>query len=186
MTRPQHPRSPHQQKEHDMSDKLTGADLEQALKDRGLPVEGTADEKRAAVAQHDADKAKSDGSHEAATGDDAPDEKATADDAMDEKGTTTLDSHLDAPSVTAPGDGPADTTDPSEIASSATPDKGASAKDGNLTVNAVVKVGETAKVAPTRTSDPRIETYEATKPNGDVVTVTHNLDTGATSVEPVA
>jgi hypothetical protein len=159
-----------------MSDKLTGADLEQALKDRGLPVEGTADEKRAAVAQHDADKAKSDGSHEAATDDDAP----------DEKGTTTLDSHLDAPSVTAPGDGPADTTDPSEIASSATPDKGASAKDGNLTVNAVVKVGETAKVAPTRTSAPRIETYEATKPNGDVVTVTHNLDTGATSVEPVA
>ncbi|REK74100.1 hypothetical protein DX116_08975 [Aeromicrobium endophyticum] len=93
---------------------------------------------------------------------------------------------MDAPSVTAPGDGPADTTDASEIASSAAPDKGAAAKGGNLTVNAVVKVGEAAKVAPAQAGAPRIETYKATKPNGDVVTVTHNLDTGATSVEPVA
>jgi hypothetical protein len=169
-----------------MSEKLTGADLEQALQDRGLPVKGTADERRAAVAQYDADKAKTDGGDGVTTGDDAPDGAATGDDAADEKGTTTLDSHLDAPSVTAPGDGPADTTDPSEIASSATPDKGAAAQGGNLTVNAVVKVGETAKVAPTRTSDARIETYKAAKPNGDIVTVTHNLDTGATSVEPVA
>lgn len=155
-----------------MSDKLTGEDLEQALKDRDLPSTGTADEKRDAVAQFDADKAKDSGSTDAKTGDDA----------TDEKGTTTLDSHLDAPSITAPGDGPADTTDPTEIASSATPDKGAAAQNGDLTVNAVVKVGNAPKAARKSTAKERIETYQATKANGDVVTVTHNLDTGATSV----
>lgn len=30
--------------------------------------------------------------------------------------------------------------------------------------------------------DQRVETYTATKPDGTVVTVTHNLDTGETSV----
>lgn len=34
--------------------KLTGADLEDALTERNLPSEGTADEKRAAIAAHDA------------------------------------------------------------------------------------------------------------------------------------
>lgn len=36
---------------------LKGAELEQALKDRGLPTTGTADEKRARVAEHDAAQA---------------------------------------------------------------------------------------------------------------------------------
>lgn len=98
------------------------------------------------------------------------------------KGTTTLDSHLDKPSETAPGDGPADTTDPAEIASTVTPDKGAAAKAGHLTVNGVVKVGEQAAAASVAKKDQRIEKYKATKPDGTEVTVTHNLDTGETSV----
>lgn len=152
-----------------MSDKLTGEALEQALKDRDLPSDGTADEKRAAVEKFDAETAKSN--------------DTTTDAAEKGEGTTTLDSHLDAPSVTAPGDGPADTTDPTERASSATPDKGAAAQNGDLTVNAVVKVGNAPKQARKSASKERIETYKATKPNGDVVTITHNLDTGATSVD---
>lgn len=95
---------------------------------------------------------------------------------------TTLDSHLDKPSVTAPGDGPADTTDPTEIASSATPDKAAAAKAGHGTVNAVVKVGEVPETNTVAEKDQRVEKYKATRPDGTVVTVTHNIDTGATSV----
>jgi hypothetical protein len=42
-----------------------------------------------------------------------------------------------------------------------------------------------APAAPLRLkSEPRIETYEATKPNGEIVFVTHNLDTGRSSYEP--
>jgi len=166
-----------------MSKKLTGEDLEKALKERNLPSTGSADEKRAAVAEYDA---KASATASAKTGDEGDDEpnKGTkvVDDATKSEGTTTLDSHLDAPSVTAPGDGPADTTDPSELASSATPDKGTAAKNGDLTVNAVVKVGDAPKTVAPPTKEQRIEKYKATKPNGDVVTVTHNLDTGDTSV----
>ncbi len=166
-----------------MSNKLTGEDLEKALKDRKLPSEGTADEKRAAVKAYDAANKSSDESKDASSDQSAA---KVEDDATKSEGTTTLDSHLNAPSVTAPGDGPADTTDPNELASSATPDKGAAAQAGHGTVNAVVKVGD-APEGPVATSLPkskqRIETYEATKPDGTVVTVTHNLDTGATSVE---
>jgi hypothetical protein len=103
------------------------------------------------------------------------------DDAAEKAGTTTLDSHLDAPSVTAPGDAPADTMDPTERASSATPDKGAAAQAGHGTVNAVVKVDD-APVEERDESNDRVETYKATRPDGTEVTVTHNLDTGATSV----
>lgn len=39
------------------ADELKGADLDRALKTRGLPTTGTADEKRAAVAEHDAAEA---------------------------------------------------------------------------------------------------------------------------------
>lgn len=94
---------------------------------------------------------------------------------------TTLDSHLDAPQVTQPGDAPADTTDPTERASSATPDKAAAAKAGYGTVNAVVKVGDTS--APARdTKNDRTEKYQATRPDGTVVTVTRNIETGERSV----
>lgn len=94
---------------------------------------------------------------------------------------TTLDSHLDRPSITQPGDGPADTTDPNERASSATPDKGAAAKAGHLTVNAVVKVGDRSE--PTRdTKNDRFESYTATRPDGTAVTVKRNLETGERTV----
>jgi hypothetical protein len=93
---------------------------------------------------------------------------------------TTLDSDVTKPSVTAPGDGPADTTDPNERASSVTPRPGPEAlKVG--TVNAVVALPKVEEEVDT--SEHRIETYEATKPDGTKVTVEHNLDTGATKIK---
>lgn len=93
---------------------------------------------------------------------------------------TTLDSHLDAPSVTEPGDGPADTTDPTEQASSATPDKGAAAEAGYGTVNAVVKLPDRKRREPKDKPKDRTETYEVEGPNGEMVTVTRNMETGET------
>lgn len=95
--------------------------------------------------------------------------------------TTTLDSYLDRPSSTAPGDGPADTTDPNEIASSATPDKGAAAQAGFGTVNAVVKVGD-VNTERKREGEDRTEEYDAEAPGGKTVRVRHNIDTGETEV----
>ena len=93
---------------------------------------------------------------------------------------TTLAKDTTKPSTTAPGDGPADTTDPSERASSVTPQPGEEAlKVG--TVNAVQPIPPGEK--PKRDSkNDRVEKYKATKPDGTEVTVTHNLDTGETSV----
>lgn len=93
---------------------------------------------------------------------------------------TKLDKDTTKPSTTAPGDGPADTTDPSERASSVTPQPGPEAlKVG--TVNAVqpIPVEETPK---RDSKSDRIETYNALKPDGTEVTVKHNIDTGETSV----
>lgn len=94
--------------------------------------------------------------------------------------TTTLDSDVTKPSVTAPGDGPADTTDPTEIAVSVTPHPGVEAlKVG--TVNAVKPV---PKASTKRDgSNDRIEKYTAIKPDGSKVTVTRNIDTGETTAE---
>lgn len=93
---------------------------------------------------------------------------------------TKLDKDVTTPSTTVPGDGPADTTDPTETAHSVPARPGAEAiKVG--TVNAVLpgpKVEETLSDG----SDHRIETYTATKPDGSEVTVTHNIDTGETKV----
>lgn len=95
---------------------------------------------------------------------------------------TKLDSDTTKPSVTEPGDGPADTTDPDELASSATPDKGAAADAGHGTVNAVVKTGDAPQGTTVPEKDQRVEEYEATRPDGSKVTVKHNIDTGETSV----
>ncbi|MDT3331408.1 hypothetical protein Q9S78_12085 [Microbacterium sp. KSW-18] len=95
--------------------------------------------------------------------------------------TTTLDSDVTKPSVTAPGDGPADTTEPTEVAVSVPPQPGDEAIEVG-TVNAVKPVGKPA-VAEMDESEHRIEKYDAVKPDGSVVTVTHNIDTGATSVK---
>lgn len=93
---------------------------------------------------------------------------------------TTLDSDVTKPSTTQPGDGPADTTDPSERASSATPRPGDEARKVG-TVNAVVPLPEQPKAQ--ASGKARTETYKATRPDGTEVTVTHNLDTGETSVK---
>lgn len=87
------------------------------------------------------------------------------------------------PATTAPGDAPFDTTDPTETGSTITapvPDE-AALKEG--TVNAIQPTGKIpAGAEPPAKGDQRIEKYEATKPDGTVVTVTHNIDTGETKV----
>ena len=93
---------------------------------------------------------------------------------------TRLDKDNTTPSTTAPGDGPADTTDPTERASSVTPQPGPEAlKVG--TVNAVQPVPQDAEPKRDAKND-RTETYKATRPDGSEVTVKHNLDTGETTV----
>lgn len=93
---------------------------------------------------------------------------------------TKLDSDVTKPSRTAPGDGPADTTDPAEEAISAPPRPGGEAlKVG--TVNAVVPAPERETPAEVR-GESRVEEYKATRPDGTEVTVKHNIDTGETSV----
>lgn len=93
--------------------------------------------------------------------------------------TTTLDSDVTKPSVTAPGDGPADTTDPTERATSVTPQPGDEALAVG-TVNAVKPLPEVEE--PEAETKPRIEKYEAVKPDGTKVTVVHNLETGETKL----
>lgn len=94
---------------------------------------------------------------------------------------TRLDEHLDKPSTTAPGDGPADTTDPDERATSATPDKGAAAQAGHGTVNAVVPLPK--KKAAARQGKDRTETYPAFRPDGSEVTVERNIESGESTVK---
>lgn len=94
---------------------------------------------------------------------------------------TKLDKDTTKPSTTAPGDGPADTTDPNERASSVTPQPGPEAlKVG--TVNAVQPIPQDAEPAKRDSKKDRVEKYKATRPDGTQVTVTHNIDTGETSV----
>ena len=95
---------------------------------------------------------------------------------------TRLDSDNTKPSTTAPGDGPADTTDPTERASTVGGDKKAAAEGGHLTVNAVQPLPKAEAPAGVDPKSQRTEKYEATSPEGKTVTVTHNIDTGETSV----
>jgi len=95
---------------------------------------------------------------------------------------TRLDDSVSEPSTVAPGDAPADTTDPNEMASTVEPDKAAAAAAGHLTVNSVVKVGDASAPAARDSKSDRIETYTAVRPDGSEVTVKHNLETGETSV----
>jgi len=96
--------------------------------------------------------------------------------------TTRLDSDVTKPSTTAPGDGPADTTDPTEQASTVGGDKAAAAAAGHLTVNAVVPIEGNPPAAKAFSGKGRIEKYPATRADGTVVEVTHNIDTGETSI----
>lgn len=95
------------------------------------------------------------------------------------KTTVLADDTLEAPQSTSPGDAPADTYDPKERVSSGQPDKAKAGEDGHQTVNAVAVVGTIPDNSPTGT---RTETYKAHKPDGTEVTVSHNYDTGVTTV----
>jgi len=92
---------------------------------------------------------------------------------------TKLDSSIEKPSTTAPGDGPADTTDPTETASSVTPRPDATALAVG-TVNAVVPT--TKPAAKASKAKARTERYKSTKPDGTEVTVERNIDTGESKI----
>ena len=94
--------------------------------------------------------------------------------------TTTLDSDVTKPSVTAPGDGPADTTDPTEVAVSVTPQPGEEALAVG-TVNAVKKVA--SPVGERDGSSDRVEKFKATRADGSEVTVSRNLETGVSTIK---
>lgn len=89
------------------------------------------------------------------------------------------DETLDKPQSTSPGDAPADTYDRKERVSSARPNKAAAAAAGHLTVNAVAEVDPVPANTPTGS---RSETYSQVGPDGNTVQVTHNYDTGVTTV----
>lgn len=91
----------------------------------------------------------------------------------------TLDDDVSKPSSSAPGAGPADTLDPDERATSATPDKAAAAQAGHGTVNAVKPLPKPDQ--PQDDGEARTETYEATAPDGSRVKVTRNVETGESS-----
>lgn len=95
----------------------------------------------------------------------------------------TDDTTVDAPQSTDAGDAPADTYDASERVSSTAPDKATAATAGHQSVNAVQVTGTVPDTTPTGT---RTETYTQVQPDGTEVTVTHNYDTGETTVAPVA
>ncbi|KMY23313.1 hypothetical protein ACU19_04900 [Actinobaculum suis] len=99
------------------------------------------------------------------------------------KGTTRLSDDVTKPQPTQAGDAPADTTDATEEATSVRPDKGAAAKAGHQTVNAV-RPAKTKRVKKTVNPGSRTETYTAHKPDGTEVQVTHDLETGQTTVAP--
>ncbi|QCG77020.1 hypothetical protein SEA_EWALD_11 [Gordonia phage Ewald] len=104
--------------------------------------------------------------------------------AEENENTTTLDSDVTAPSVTEPGDGPADTTDATEVATSVTPDPGPEVvKTG--TVNAVKKTGTTKSKSKASTSKDRIEKYTQVRPDGATVHIERNIDTGETKIAKV-
>lgn len=93
---------------------------------------------------------------------------------------TVLDDTNSEPATTVPGDAPYDTTDPSERASTVTPDPGPEALAVG-TVNGVRKLAD-ADAPASPQGKGRIERYKAIKPNGEEVAVEHNLDTGETKL----
>jgi len=93
---------------------------------------------------------------------------------------TTLDDDTTKPSTTAPGDGPADTTDPTERAVSTPVRPGTEAVKAG-TVNAVTPAPK--KAAAKSTGKARTEKFKARRPDGKEVTVTRNIETGESTVE---
>jgi hypothetical protein len=100
---------------------------------------------------------------------------------------TLLDDQVNMPGYVAPGDGPFDTVDPSEHATSVSPDKGTAALAGFGVVNAVLPIPDPsgyaqaqARVAQEMGDGDRMETYNVTGPDGKPVEIEHNIDTGET------
>lgn len=93
---------------------------------------------------------------------------------------TRAEDQITEPATTAPGDAPADTTDPDEIVSSRVPQPSPEASKVG-TVNAAVKIGDRRDAAAS-SGDERVEKYQATRPDGTEVTVEHNIDTGDSKV----
>jgi len=100
-----------------------------------------------------------------------------------EEAQTTLDSDITKPSVTAAGDGPADTTDPFENATSVTPNPGVEAMRAG-TVNAVKILPSAVSIQADPQNKPkeRIERYRQVRPDGAIVTVERNIDTGEATI----
>lgn len=92
------------------------------------------------------------------------------------------DKTQDKPQTTDPGDAPADTYDPLERVSSVQTDKAAAAAAGHKTVNAVEPVASAVFPSDGIPGGTRSETYKVTGPDGTEKTVTHNYDTGETTV----
>jgi hypothetical protein len=93
-----------------------------------------------------------------------------------------LDADVSKPQVTLAGYAPADTLDPTERATSVTADKASAGKAGFGSVNAVTVLPEPER--PRQVAEDqkeRTETYEQPGPDGKLVRVTHNLDTGETT-----
>jgi hypothetical protein len=92
---------------------------------------------------------------------------------------TKLDDNVTEPSTVQPGDAPADTTDPTEEASTVIPQPSAEAlKQG--TVNAVLPVTRDKKTG-SKGKD-RVEEYDAVKPDGSTVRVRRNIETGESEI----
>ena len=106
---------------------------------------------------------------------------------------TRLDDFNDKPSTVQPGDAPADTKDPEEMASTVGGDKLAAAVAGHQTVNAAVPLdpdkfrkglaissdlGSNADSEGDGQSGGRWEEYDLTRPDGSTAHGRRNLDTG--------
>ena len=89
---------------------------------------------------------------------------------------TTLDSDVTKPSVTAPGDGPADTLDPTERASTVIPRPGPEALKAG-TVNSVLPLPK-VEAATAPEGEARTEEYDVIAPDGEKVRVVRNIETG--------
>jgi hypothetical protein len=100
-----------------------------------------------------------------------------------EEATTKLDTDVTKPSTTAPGDGPADTTDPNERAVSVPPTPGPEAL-ATGTVNAVVPAPVTDEEDKGNTKkESRTEEFPVTMPDGSVRTVVRNVETGESTLK---
>lgn len=102
---------------------------------------------------------------------------------MAEEKTTTLDDDVTKPSVTEPGDGPADTTDPDEVATSVTSDPSDEAVKAG-TVNAVRKTGTRKKSAKSK-DEPRVEKYTQVRPDGKLAHIERNIETGESTITKI-